>query len=139
MAKDCGADYGIVVDNDFSGKLGGVADDATVAYLAVVGYVHVLHEEVAIAYHGLALAGSASTDSDILADAIVVADDAKCFLATELEVLGLCADACTGEKLVAVADACSSMDGDTVGEVVVVANLGVLVYIAERPDDIVVS
>ena len=83
MAQDCGTDDCIVVNNDFAGKLGGVADDTSVANLAVVGNVHVFHKEIAVAYHCLALAGSAATDGDVLADAVVVADDAERFLATE--------------------------------------------------------
>ena len=98
MAQDCCTDDCIVVNNDFACKLGGVADDTSVANLAVVGNVHVLHKEIAVANHCLALAGSATTDGDVLADTVIIADDAERFLAAELEVLWLCAYACSGKK-----------------------------------------
>ena len=139
MAEHCGTDDGIVVDNNLAGKLCGVADDATVAYFAVVGNVHVLHKEIIVAYNGLALAGCATADGDILTNTVVVANLAGCFLAAELEVLRLGAYTCPGKELIAVAYSCTSVDGDTVHEVVVVANHSVLVDIAEWPDNVVVA
>ena len=134
-----GADDGTVIDDDLTGKLGGVADDASVANDAVVANVHVLHQQVTVAYNGLALRGGASADGDVLADGVVVANFTGGILALELQVLGLGGYAGTGEELVAVANACTIVDGDIIQELIVITNDNVLVDDAEGTDDVAVA
>ena len=50
-------DDGEIIDNHFSGKFCGVADDASVADDTVVGDVHVLHEQVVRTHLGASLGG----------------------------------------------------------------------------------
>ena len=127
------------MDNYLTGKLGGVADNATVAKFAVVGNVHVLHEEIVVAYYCFAFAGCATTDGDVLTDTIVVANLAGGLFATELEILRFGTDTCPGEELISVADSRTGVDGDTVKEIIIVTYYSVLVDLAEWPDDVVVA
>ena len=73
MNENVGADDGVVIYNHLAGKLGRVTDNQAAAQLAVVSHVNSLHQEVVAAYHGLALRGSTTRDSNILTDAVVIA------------------------------------------------------------------
>ena len=134
-----GRDDCAVFDLDLAGELRGVADDAAVADYAVVSHVHVLHQQVAVTHHGLALRGCAARDGDILTDGVVVADLTGGILALELQILRFGRDAGTREELVAVADAGTVVDRHAVEQLVVIAYHDVLVDDAERSDDIVVA
>ena len=139
VAEHCGRDYGTVVNNHLACKLGAVAYDTSVAYLTVVGNMHILHQQIAVSNHSLSLARRAAAHCDILAYAVVVADDAESVLTAILQVLRLCAYACAWKKLVAVAYSCSIVHGDAVGERVVVANHHVLVDTAKRTNNVAVA
>ncbi len=139
VEETCGGDDGKVIDNHLTGKLRGVADDAAVADLAVVADVHILHQQVAIANDGLAFRGRTATDGDILADGVVVANLTGGFLALELQILRFRRDRGTGEYLIIIAEACTEVEGHAVQQFIVVTNDNVLVYHAERSDDIVVA
>ena len=104
-----------------------------------MGHVHVFHQQVAVAYDGCSFRGRATTDGDILAYAVVIANLASRFLALEFQVLGLGRDAGTGKELVVRADAGTVVDGHAVLKHIIVAHHGVLVDIAERADDVVVA
>ena len=104
-----------------------------------MSYVHVLHQKVVGADNGLAFRRCTARDCYVLADRVVVADNAGRLLATELEVLRLCRDTCAGEELVVAADACTYMDGNTVLHYVVVADFYITVDVAERTDDVVIA
>ncbi len=130
---------GAVLDDNLAGNLRGIAYNAAVTDFAVMGDVHILHEQVAVAHDGLTFRSCASADGDILADAVVVANLACGLLAFELEVLGLGGDAGSGEELVPIADACAEMDGDAVQELVVVTDDNILIDDAEGADDVVVT
>ncbi len=54
------------------------ADNQAAAELAVVSHVNGLHQEVVAAYHGLALRGCTTRDSNVLTDAVVIAHLAGC-------------------------------------------------------------
>lgn len=139
MTQHRAADNGIVVDNHLTGKFSGVAYDAAVAQHTVVGYMHALHQKVVAAHLGGSLGCRATGNGNILTNTIVVAYDACGLLARELKVLWLGAYAGSGEYLVAASDAGAYMHSDTVHEVIVVSNFGILVYVTERTDYIVVS
>ena len=47
--KDAGTQYGKVINYNLAGYLGAVAEYAVVTYHAVMGNVHVLHEQVVVA------------------------------------------------------------------------------------------
>ena len=132
-------DDGAVINDDLSGKFRGVADDAAVADDTVMTDMHVLHQQIAIANHGLALRCCAAADGDVLANGVVVTYLAGRHLALELQVLGFRRDAGSREELVIVSDACPEMDGDIVQELVVVANDHVFVNHAERAYHVVVA
>ena len=139
MEQASGRNDGVVVDFYLAGKLRGVADDAAVADDAVVSYMHVFHQQIAIADNSFSLRGSTATDGDILANGIVVTNLAGCFLTLELQVLRLGADRGAGEELVAVADTGTKMYRNVVQEFIVIANNNVLVYYAEGTDDVAVT
>ena len=134
-----GRDDGAVVDDNLSGKFCRVTDDTTVAYHAVVSDVHILHQQIAVTYDGLALRCSTSTDGDIFANGVVVANLTGCLFALELQVLWLCRDAGTRKDLVIVTQTRSEVERDVIQQLVVVANDDILVNYAERTDDIAVS
>jgi len=129
-----GREDGMVVDGDFSGQFGGVSDDDIVANDDVVGDVTTFHKEVAAADYGLSFGGGATVDGDVLANLIIVTHDGQGLFAAELEILGDGADDGTGEDDVATADACAVEHGDAVHQGVVVANLYVLIDVAEGTD-----
>ena len=99
------ADDGVVVDDDLSGKLGGIADDTVVTDGGIVGHVDALHQQVVVAHYGAAFCGGAAVDGDVLADAVVVAYLGGGFLAPEFQILGHGSDDGAGEDFVVVADA----------------------------------
>ena len=127
---------GEIVDGYFSGKLGGVANDAAVAYHAIVSDVHVLHEQVVVAHDGGSLGSCTARDSYVLTDGVVVADLASGDLALELQVLRLCGKTGACQHLVAVSDACALINSDAILEHVVIADNDVAVDIAEGADDV---
>lgn len=139
MNENVGADDGVVIYNHLAGKLGRVTDNQAAAQLAVVSHVNSLHQEVVAAYHGLALRGCTTRDSNVLTDAVVIAHLAGCHLALELQVLRLGRDAGAWEKFIIVADTSAHVDGNAVLQYVVIAQNGVLVDIAERTDNVVVT
>ena len=115
------------------------ADDQAAAEHAVVSHVNGLHQEVVAAYYGLALRGYTTRDRNVLTDAVVIAHLAGRLLALELQVLRLGRDAGAWEKFIIVADASAHVDGNAVLQYVVIAQNGVLVDIAERTDNVVVT
>ena len=137
--ENVGADDGVVVYYHLTGKLGRVADNQAAAEHAVVSHVNGLHQEVVAAYYGLALRGCTTRDSNVLTDAVVIAHLAGCHLALELQVLRLGRDAGTWEEFIIVADTSAHVDGNAVLQYVVIAQNGVLVDIAERTDNVVVT
>ena len=137
--ENVGADDGVVVYYHLTGKLGRVADNQAAAEHAVVSHVNGLHQEVVAAYYGLALRGCTTRDSNVLTDTVVIAHLAGCLLALELQVLRLGRDAGAWEKFIIVADASAHVDGNAVLQYVVIAQNGVLVDIAERTDNVVVT
>lgn len=139
MNENVGTDDGVVIYNHLAGKLGRVTDNQAAAQLAVVSHVNSLHQEVVAAYHGLALRGSTTRDSNVLTDAVVIAHLAGCHLALELQVLRLCRDAGAWEEFIIIADTSAHVDGNAVLQYVVIAQNGVLVDIAERTDNVVVT
>ena len=139
MAKDFGTDDGKVITADFTGELGGIANDQAVAKESVMGYMHVFHQQVIAAYSCRSFGSCATGNGYVLTDAVVVTYFAYCFLAFEFQILGLRGDACTREKLVVVANAGAIIDGDTILQYVVVAEHSILVNVAERADDVVVT
>ena len=139
MNENVGADDGVVIYNHLAGKLGRVTDNQAAAQLTVVSHVNSLHQEVVAAYHGLALRGCTTRDSNVLTDAVVVAHFAGCHLALELQVLRLGRDASAWEEFIIVADTSAHVDGNAVLQYVVIAQNGVLVDIAERTDNVVVT
>ena len=50
MTEDFGTDHSEVVTCDLTGKLGGIADDQSVAKETVMGDVHVFHQQVVVAH-----------------------------------------------------------------------------------------
>ena len=104
-----------------------------------MGNVHVLHQEVVVAYNRLALGSRASRDRYILADTVVVTNEALGVLTFKLQVLRLRGEAGTGKHLVVVAYPCTVVDGDAVVQYVVVAENGVLVDKTERTNNVVVA
>ena len=139
MNENVGTDDGVVIYNHLASKLGRVTDNQAAAQLAVVSHVNSLHQEVVAAYHGLALRGSTTRDRNVLTDAVVVAHLAGCLLALELQVLRLGRDAGAWEEFIIVADTSAHVDGNAVLQYVVIAQNGVLVDIAERTDNVVVT
>ena len=77
-------DNGKIVDHHLASKLCRVADDAAIADHAVVSHVHILHQQVVASYDGLTLRGRATTDGNILADGVVVANLTSRLFALEL-------------------------------------------------------
>ena len=100
-----GADRGVVVHGDVAGEGRVVGEHAAVADVAVVGHVAVRHEQVVGAdrRHAAAEPG-APVDGRELAEVVAVADLEPARLASELEVLGLEADAGVREDPVVAAD-----------------------------------
>ena len=124
-----GADGGVVFDDDVARQGGPVAQDGIVAYQAIVGNVHVGHDQVEAAQPGQrAPTLGAAMDADELADAVVVANDDFAALAAELQVLGNKPDGAEGEDAVALPDAGRPLD-DYVG-----ADVGFLADFNLRPD-----
>ena len=136
VAKHNSRDDGEIVDGYFSGKLGGVANDAAVAYHAIVSDVHILHEQIVAAHNGSSLGSCTARDSYILTDRVVVADLASGDLALELQVLWLCGKAGACQHLVAVSDACALINSDAVLEHVVIADNDIAVDVAEGANDV---
>ena len=134
-----GRDDGTVVDNHLTGEFCGVANDAAVADYAVVADMHILHQQVAIAYNGLAFRGCTTTDGDILTDGVVVANLTGGHLALELQVLWFRGDGSTWKYLVIIAEARTEVEGHAVQQFVVVADHDVLVDYAEGTDNVVVA
>ena len=128
-----------IIDDHFTGELRGVADDTAVADHTVVADMHVLHQQVAVAYDGLALRGCTATDCDILTDGVVVADLAGRLLTLEFQVLGLRGDAGTWEDLVVVAQTGSEVKRHVIQQLIVVTNNHVFVNHAEWADDVVIT
>ena len=139
MEQAAGRDNGIVVNNDFAGKLRGITDDTAIANLAVVTDVHILHQQVAVADNSLSLRSRTATDGDILANRVVVANLAGGLLALELQILGFGGDAGTWKELVIVAYAGTKMNGDIVQEFIVVADNNILIDDAEGTDNVVIA
>ena len=90
-----------------------------------------LHEEVVVADDGLATVVGGTVDDYILADDVVVADDAFRLLATEAEVLGQGGDDGSLVNLVVSAHSCSVKDADEGEDDAVVANHHVVFDIYE--------
>ena len=122
-----------------AGKLRGVADDAAVSNLTVVTDVHILHEQIAVAYYRLSFRSRAAADGDILADGVVVTNFAGSIFALELQILRFGRDAGTREYLVVVAETRAEVQRHAVQQFVVVANYHVFVNDAEGTDDVVVT
>ena len=53
MEKTTSRDNSIVIDNNFTSKLGGIADDTAITDNAIMPDMHIFHQEVAVAYNGL--------------------------------------------------------------------------------------
>ena len=139
MAEHDSRNDGVVVDGDLACKLRGVADDAMVSHHAVVGDVHVLHEQIVAAHDGCSLRSRTTRDGDVLANGVVVANLAGGDFALELQVLRFCRNACAREYFVPVTDSRTLIDGDAILKHVVVADDDIAVDVTERADDVVVA
>ena len=91
-----------------------------------------LHQYVVVAYDGLTTGMRSTVDDHVLADDIVVANDALRPFATEVEVLGQSADDAALMHLVVTAHACTAEDADEGEDDAVVANLYVILDVDER-------
>ena len=129
----------IVFHFNLTGKLGGVSDDAAITDDTVVSHMHVLHQQVTVANHRLALGSGSAANGYILADRIVVAYLAGSLFTLELQVLGLGGDGRAWEELVIVTDSCTIMYGDVIEQLVVVANDYVFVDDTERTNHVTVA
>ena len=114
VEETAGRNDGIVVDNHFAGKLGRVANNTTVANLAVMTDMHVLHQQIAVTNSRLALGGRTTADGYILADRVVVTNLASGLFTLKLQVLRLGGDGDTREDLVVVAETCSEVQRYTI-------------------------
>jgi hypothetical protein len=101
--KDAGTQYGKVINYNLAGYLGAVAEYAVVTYHAVMGNVHVLHEQVVVADHGLTLGCGTAVNGNVLADTVIVTYLGSGILTTEFEILRNTADHGSRMYLVAVA------------------------------------
>ena len=131
MHQHVGRKDGEIVDHHLAGNFCRVANDATVADVAVVPDVHAFHEEVVAADHRAPLGRGAAVDGHILADGVVVAYFGGGDFAAELEILRYCADHSTGENGVALADARAAEQRHGVHQAVVVAQLYIGIDVAK--------
>src|SRR5258706_6021979 len=99
------ADDGAVVHGDMPRHLHGVGDDHIVADDAVMGDVHVRHEEAARPHRRLAGRGAAAVDRAVLPDDRAAADLDPRLLALVFQVLGIVPDDRAVPDLHAVAHA----------------------------------
>ena len=56
MHQNVGTDDGVVVDDDFTGQFGTVADDTIVSNKSIMGYMYAFHQQITTAYAGFAFA-----------------------------------------------------------------------------------
>ena len=101
--------------------------------------MHVLHQQITVTYHRLALGSGASADSYIFADRIVVTYLTGGDLTLKLQILGLCGNGSSGEELVVIADAGAKVNGNVIEELVIVANDNVLVNHTKGTDHVAIS
>ena len=134
MHQHVGTDDGVVVDDNLAGHLGGVADDAAVAYQGIVGHVYAFHQQVVVAHDGASFGSCAAVHGHVLTDEVVVANLGGRILALELQVLRDGTDDGTGKDGVAVADAAAVQDAGMGHNLVVVADDHILVDEDERRD-----
>jgi len=106
---------------------------------AVVAYVHVGNQQVAVADARGAGRGRAAADGDVFADVVVVADLAEGFLARELEVLRQARNRGGGVDPAAFADARAVVDHGAGADPAAVADHDVARDARERFDDDVVA
>ena len=127
---------GKVIDNDLAGEFRRVADDATVANNAVVGDVHIFHQQVVGTHQSNPFRGRSTRNRYVFADGIVVTNLTSRNFTFEFQVLRLGRKTCARKNLVVRADSRTLIDGDAVLKHVVVANDDIAVDVAKRTDDV---
>ena len=81
-----------------------IGNDAVVANLAIVGHMHIFHEQIVVTHHSVFLHVVGAVDGDKLPDLIAAADTQTGGLSLELEVLGVCAQNSIRGYLVVIPD-----------------------------------
>ena len=117
-----GADSSEVFNDDVAGEGGAIGEDHLVADMAIVADVRIRHQQTIAAEGGEAAAFfSAATDSDTLADSVVVAYCSAGGFAVILEILRGDANGGEGKEGIACADFCVAVDDDMRDEIAIFA------------------
>ena len=132
-------DDGIVIDNNFAGKLCGIADDTPVTNNTVVSNVHTLHEQVVGTYFCCPFRSCSPANGYVLTYGIVVANFTSGFFSAKFQILRFRGNAGTGKKFIAVAYSGSGMNTHIVKQVVVIAYYDVAVNVAERTNNVALA
>ena len=105
--QNVGTDDGVVVDDDFTGQFGAVADDTIVSYKSIMGYMYAFHQQITTAYAGFAFCRRTTVDCYVLTDFVVIADFGCGFFSPEFQILRYGTDNSSRKNDIAVADTCS--------------------------------
>jgi len=122
---------GTILDDTVACNLGTIAKDTAVSNLGVVRDMGTLHQDILIAQNGLTASVGGAVDDHVLANDVMVANDALRLLATEVEVLWQCADDSTLVHLVMTAHARAVEDTHKGEDDTVVTNHHVVLDIHE--------
>ena len=139
VTKHGGTDNGVVVDDYFTCYLGGVPDDGAIVHHTIMSNVRVFHYQVVRANSSACLAGSAPANGNRLAEAVIVAIDTQRVLTLIFQILWFSTDAPTGKEFIVISYACTTVYGNTVVKLVVVANDNIPVNYTEGTNDVIVS
>ena len=72
MAEHCGTNDSVVINGDFTGQFGRITYDKTTSENAIVGNMHILHQQVIATDSSGSFGGCTTGDGYILPDAVVV-------------------------------------------------------------------
>ena len=139
MAEHCGTNDSVVINGDFTGQFGRIAYDKTTSEDAIVGHMHILHQQVIATDSSGSFGGCTTGDGYILPDAVVVTKHAGGLFSLEFQVLRLGRDACTGKYLIVVSNAGTCMDSNTILKYIIITKYCVFVNVTERAYDVVVA
>ena len=82
------ADNGVIINDNFTCHLGGIAYDATAAYDGIMCYVYPFHQQVVTAHYGFAFSRCTTIDGYILANGVVITYFGSRFFTAEFQILG---------------------------------------------------
>ena len=79
-----------IIDNDFSGQLAGIRNDAVVANQTVMSDMRVGHNQTVVAYLGYSFGSRTPVHGSTLPDGRVIPDFYNGFFTSELQILRYC-------------------------------------------------